>query len=98
MRRGVMGQISLDSSVEISDDAIFREMDGEAVILNLESGTYFGLDPVGTRIWQLLEEHGNLRVVFERMRQEFDVEPAVLETDLLRLVGEFADKGLGTIA
>ena len=98
MRRGVMGQISLDSSVEISDDAIFREMDGEAVILNLESGTYFGLDPVGTRIWQLLEEHGNLRAVFDQMRQEFDVEPEVLETDLLRLVGQFAEKGLGTIA
>ena len=92
-----MGQISLDSSVEISDDAIFREMDGEAVILNLESGTYFGLDPVGTRIWQLLEEHGSLRVVFEQMRQEFDVEPDVLETDLLRLVAQFAAKGLGTI-
>ena len=74
-----MGQISLDSSVEISDDAIFREMDGEAVILNLESGTYFGLDPVGTRIWQLLEQDGSLRVVFGRMRQEFDVEPEVLE-------------------
>ena len=93
-----MGQVFLDSSVEISDDAIFREMDGEAVILNLESGTYFGLDPVGTRIWQLLEEHGSVRVVFERMKQEFDVAPEVLERDLLRLVGQFADKGLGTIA
>ena len=93
-----MGQISLDSSVEISDDAIFREMDGEAVILNLESGTYFGLDPVGTRIWQLLEQDGSLRIVFERMRQEFDVEPEVLERDLLRLVGQLAEKGLGTIA
>ncbi len=93
-----MEQISLDSSVKISDDAIFREMDGEAVILNLESGTYFGLDPVGTRIWQLLEQDGNLRIVFERMRQEFDVEPEVLERDLLRLAGQFAEKGLGTIA
>ena len=93
----VMGQISLDSSVELSDDAIFREMDGEAVILNLESGTYFGLDPVGTRIWQLVEKHGSLRVVFEQMRQEFDVESEVLERDLLDLVGRFAEKGLGTV-
>ena len=92
-----MGQISLDSSVELSDDAIFREMDGEAVILNLESGTYFGLDPVGTRIWQLVEKHGSLRVVFEQMRQEFDVESEVLERDLLDLVGRFTDKGLGTV-
>ena len=93
-----MNAISLDCSVEISDDAIFREMDGEAVILNLESGTYFGLDPVGTRVWQLMEEHGRLRTVFDLMRQEYDVEPDLLERDLLRLVGQFAEKGLGTIA
>ena len=93
-----MPQVSLDSSVEISDDAIFREMDGEAVVLNLESGTYFGLDPVGTRVWQLLETHPSLRDVFERMQQEFDVEPALLEHDLVRLVGQLAEKGLGTIA
>lgn len=90
--------LSLDSSVEISDDAIFREMDGESVILNLESGTYFGLDPIGTRMWQLLEQDGSLRAVFDRIRQEFDVEPGVLEADLLRMVRQFAQKGLGTIA
>ena len=94
----MVGQVSLDGSVEISDDAIFRELDGEAVILNLASGTYFGLDAVGTRIWQLVEAHGSLRVVFERMRQEFDVEPDVLERDLLRLVGQLVEKGLGTVA
>ena len=94
----MVGQVSLDSSVEISADAIFREMEGEAVILNLESGTYFGLDPVGTRIWQLIEEHGSLRAVFEQMRQEFDVASEQLERDLLRLVTQLAEKGLGTIA
>ena len=94
----MMGQISLDSSVETSDDAIFRELDGEAVILNLESVTYFGLDAVGTRIWQLVEEHGRLQTVFDVMRRKFDVEPDVLERDLLKLVGQLAEKGLGKVA
>jgi len=49
---------SLDRSVCVGKDVVFRELDGEAVILNLETGTYFGLDTVGTRIWQFCQDHG----------------------------------------
>ncbi len=91
-----MGDVSLDIAVTTSDDAIFREIDGEAVILNLQSGIYFGLNPVGTRIWQLLAEHGRLRTVFELMLAEFDAPPELLERDLLRLVAELTEKELVT--
>lgn len=69
-------------------------MDGEAVVLDLESGTYFGLNGVGTRMWQLLEEHGRLRVVFDRLADEFDVAGDRLEQDLIDLVSRLVDKGL----
>jgi len=85
---------SLDRRVRISDDAVFRELDGEAVILHLDSGMYFGLDPVGTRLWQLIAEHGHLQPVYEAAIEEFAVDPAVLERDLLDLVDALAEKGL----
>jgi hypothetical protein len=44
---------------------VSRDLEGEAVILNLESGTYFGPDKVGTQIWTLLQEDGSLRRAFE---------------------------------
>ncbi len=47
---------TLDAAFRIPDEVIFRELDGEAVILNLDTGIYFGLDAVGTRIWRLIEE------------------------------------------
>ena len=82
----------------ISNDVVSRDLEGEAVILNLESGIYFGLDKVGTRIWSLLQEDGSLRRAFDAMQQEYDVAPETLERDILRLVGELRAKGLVTLS
>jgi hypothetical protein len=87
-------ELSLRDAVTVAPDVVFRELDGEAVILNLESGMYFGLDEVGTRIWQLIQEHGALQRVFETMCDEFDVGSDALERDLLELVDELCAKGL----
>ena len=93
-----MPSISLDQHVRISDDAVFRELDGEAVILQLEAGVYFGLDPVGTRLWQLIDTHGALRSVVDAAAEEFDVARDVLERDLLQLVSELAEKQLVVVS
>ena len=85
---------SLADHVTISREVLFQELDGEAVLLDLASESYFGLDDVGTRIWQLLQEHGSLRKVFDIMLEEFDVQPERLEQDLLKHIGELADAGL----
>jgi len=87
-------ELSLRHSITIAPDIVFREVDGEAVILNLDSGLYFGLDQVGTRIWQLIQQHGSLQNVFETMCEEFDVGSDTLERDLLGLMDELCAKGL----
>ena len=89
--------ISLERTVRIGEETVFRELAGEAILLQLEAGMYFGLDPVGTRLWQLIAERGSLREVFEHARQEFDVDDATLERDLLALVTQLADKKLVSV-
>jgi hypothetical protein len=64
------------------------------VILNLASSTYFGLDQVGTRVWQLCETHGSLQAVWEAMQQEFDAPREMLRSDLLAFVDELLANGL----
>ena len=91
-------EISLESRVVVNDDVVSRELEGEAVILNLESRTYFGLDPVGTRIWSVLQEDGSLRRAFEVVLQEYDVAPERLESDILRLVKQLCAKGLVSLS
>jgi hypothetical protein len=89
-----MPNVSLHTVLRVSNDVVFRELDGEAVILNLVTGIYFGLDHVGTRMWQLVEQHGQLDVVLERLRDEFDAPAQTLEEDLVRLTSQLIDKGL----
>jgi len=89
--------LSLDATVQIPDDVVFRELDGEAVILNLESGMYFGLDEIGTRIWQLLDLHKSLRKTLEALEAEFDAPAERLESDLTTFVGTLQAKGLLTV-
>src|SRR5688572_30393353 len=56
--------ITLDATVTITPEVVFKELRGEAVLLDLASGIYFGLDETSTRLWQLLMSHGSLRRTF----------------------------------
>ena len=93
-QKHLKADVTLASTARISVDVVFRELEGEAVLLNLESGTYFGLDSVGTRIWQLIEQHGRLASVHDELVREFDVDADAASRDLLDLVGQLADRGL----
>lgn len=71
---------------QIPDDVVVRDLAGEAVLLHLGTGTYFGLDTVGTRIWHLIEEYRSSEVVVPLLLQEFDVSEHQLRRDLETLV------------
>ena len=51
-------------------------------MLDLQSEIYFGLDEVGTRIWQLLKEHNDLQKVFDTMLEEYDIDAKQLKIDI----------------
>ena len=73
---------------------LFREVQGEGVLLQLDTGEYFGLDEIGTRIWQLLVEKGDLAAVETALVDEYDVDATTLADDLNRIVQELASKQL----
>ena len=78
----------------IPDHVICRALDGEMVLLNMDSGIYYSLNPVGCRMWELLTEKGNLEAVYEAMLAEYDVSPSALQRDLLHLAQELQSHGL----
>lgn len=80
--------------IEISKDVLVRDLNGEAVILDLKSQRYFGLDDVGLVTWQLLSQHRDLERVKAQMLEEFDVESARLEEDLAAFLQRLEDEGL----
>ncbi|HMB54041.1 MAG TPA: PqqD family protein [Thermoanaerobaculia bacterium] len=89
-----MSEEKVIERVVVPEDVAFREVGGEAVILNLETEHYFTLDAVGTRMWKLLDEHGELAKVVELLLVEYEVEREVVERDLAGLVGELVGEGL----
>ena len=86
--------ISLQQKVTISSKVMSQEVDGETVLLDLESESYFGLDEVGTRIWQLLNEGSNLQTVFDILLGEYDVDEKQLEKDIQDHVARLVEAGL----
>ena len=86
--------MTLNDSLRIPDQVATRKMGDETILLNLETGTYFGLDAVGSRFLELLERNGEIASAHRTMLGEFDVAPEVLEADLLRLSEEMRAKGL----
>ena len=86
--------LTLTHQAKPADDVLFQAVGDEAVLLKLASENYFGLDAVGTRIWMLLNEDPGLKRAFDILSDAYDVEPEVLERDLLSLVERMADAGL----
>jgi len=81
-------------TVKISSEVLTQEVGGETVILDLKSEGYFGLDEIGTRMWQLIQEQKNLQSVTETMLNEYDVDPDQLKTDIKNLLNELVKSGL----
>ena len=89
---------TLDSRVQVNEDVLFQELQGEAVLLNLKSGIYFGLDPIGTRIWQLFAEHKLLTEIAQTILAEYDVSEDNCSADLLKLVDDLEHHGLVSVS
>lgn len=86
--------MNLTDKVTIPAQVMARQVGEETVILDLASGTYFGLDAVGARIWQLLTEGRSSAEVCDTMLAEFEVSRDEFERDLFDLLSTLADKGL----
>lgn len=86
--------LSFRSKVSVPEHVLTRELDGELVILDLQSEGYLGLDAVGTRIWQLLGSCESIEAAYEQLLAEYDVEPEVLRADLTELLEDLCERGL----
>ena len=73
-------------------DVIWREVDGEIVLLNVATGQYFGLDAVGSQVWILLQSVGpqgaNLETLCSLVQSQFEVDLPTAEGDLTALLND----------
>ncbi|HEX2077960.1 MAG TPA: PqqD family protein [Longimicrobium sp.] len=80
--------------VVASRDQVSCELEGEAVILGLGNGVYYGLNPVGATVWKLLEQPRTVAELRDAVVAEYEVDAPRAQADLLRLLGDLAANGL----
>lgn len=90
MKRTIFG----DSTVVASKEQVSCDLAGESAILNLRNGMYYGLDALGARIWDLIQEPKTVNDVRDVILVEYEVEPTRCERELLRLLRKLGDEGL----
>jgi len=87
--------MNLESRLSPSTDVVARDVGGETVLLDLASGSYFGLNPVGSRVWQLLvERQCTLAEACDVLLDEYEVGRQQLEADVLALAARLAEQSL----
>ncbi len=86
--------IAFDMRVQVPSDVLLSELDGESVLLNLKTETYFGLDAVGTRMWSALTKADSIQAAYEVLKTEYDVDPDRLREDLISILEKLLEHGL----
>ena len=84
----------INKQIRILPDVLSQEVSGEVVLLDLNSENYFGLDEIGTRMWQLFKEHTCLKEVYGIILEEYDVDGHQLERDLEEIITKLVEAGL----
>ncbi len=86
--------LSVDSIVVAAKNQISSDLQGREVILNIKSGVYYGLDGVGTRIWNLLQQPRTVKEIRDMLLDHYDVNTQRAEVDLMALLQKLSDAGL----
>ena len=86
--------MDLNTKVTFADTVFAQEVDGEMVLLDMNSENYFGLDAVGTDIWQAMQEEDTLKEVLAVLLVQYEVEEEILKKDLFHFVEKLQESGL----
>ena len=87
-----------ESIVVVSKHQISCDLAGEAAILELKSGTYFGLDEIGATVWNLIAQPRRVVEVRDALIDQYDVEAERCGRELIELLDELQERGLIEIA
>lgn len=86
--------LTLDDTLLIPSVVSFTFVDEDAVLLNMQTNQYYLLDGVGARLWGLLRDGKSVRESYQALLEEYEVEPATLEQDVLELLEKLKEQGL----
>jgi Coenzyme PQQ synthesis protein D (PqqD) len=90
--------VAFSDRVVVPAHVLVRHLDGETVLLNLETEKYFGLDSTATRMWELVTHLPRIEAAYDSLSDEFDVKPELLRAHLAELLDQLIENGLLSVA
>lgn len=87
-------RLSVHSIVNATPEQVSCPLGDEAAILNLKNTVYYGLNPVGARVWTLLQQPRSIGELRDTLLDEYDVDEGRCESDLLELLEKMKSEGL----
>jgi len=89
--------LSLSSTVQWSNDQIAATVDREVVILSVERGSYYGLDEIGSEIWEKMSNPVRVDALCDLLAANYDAERGTIERDVLALLERLVAEGLVSV-
>ena len=86
--------ISTESIVSQTEDIVANDIDDEKVMMNVEKGQYYGLDPIGSRVWELIERPIRVSELIDALAPKYDVDRETCERDVLAFLEELREDGI----
>ncbi len=86
--------LSFSDRVRVAPDVLFRLLSDEAVLVNLKTECYLGLNAVGARMWNVLTTADSVQSAYEALLREYDVESSRLRADLTGFLDQLVDQQL----
>jgi hypothetical protein len=86
--------IGADTVLQRKPDLLFNQIDGEVVMLSIENSEYYGMDKVGSRIWELLEKPMSFKELIDKLMDEYEVSEEQCKEDALLFLNKLVDKNL----
>lgn len=91
-RESVSQILTLDCEVSQATDCLFTEIEGQVVLMSVNSGVYGGLDKIGSRIWQKIQIAQSVRALIEELAAEYQAPQEKVEADVIAFLRELNGK------
>lgn len=85
-------KITLSSVVQRNTDMLFSKMDEEVVMLSIQNSEYYGLNEIGSHIWEMIEKPVQVETLMLQLIEEYEVERRQAESDILALLNDLYNK------
>lgn len=83
-----------DLIVSASPEQVSGVLNGETILLSSATNLYYGLDAVGSRVWELIQQPRHMSDICSQLAEEFEVDRSTCERDVRELIGKLAEAGL----